>query len=1154
MALPSRLTLVVCISLLISFPVTGQQTSRKNKSRPQPSTQEQQQPALQQSQIVTPRAAAPQTADEEGRTALPMKVAETISFREIGPAISGGRVPAVSGVPGQPFTYYVGTADGGVFRTNDGGITWKALFQHEAVASIGDIAVDPRNPDVLWVGTGESKVRNDVSFGNGVYRSTDGGTHWTHMGLDASYQICRILIDPHSSGTVVVGTMGSPWADSPDRGVYRTTDDGKSWQRVLFVGPSVGISDLAMDPKNPQVLYAAAYRFRRTPWNYSDGGPEDAIYKSIDQGQTWTRLSGHGLPKDPVGRIGLAVAPSSPNVIYAVMGSNEGVVWRSDDSGDHWTMVSKDQEADARPFYFSRLAVDPKNSEHVFALSNNLMESTDGGKSWKDIAKQTHVDIHAMWIDPQGSGRIIEGDDGGVVLSRDNGAHWAFLDNIAIGQFYHVYANKERPYLVCGGLQDNSAWCGPGAGQDQKGILDRDWFALNGGDGIYAIPAADNPNLVYNSTQNGSLMVFDRTTQQAHDIEPFARTFTGGGIADLPYRFNWNAGFAVSPANPAVIYQGGNVLFRSEDRGRTWKPISPDLTRNDKSKQQASGGPVVKDNSGAEAYDTILTVTPAEKDANVIWVGTDDGLVQLTRDGGAHWTNVATKIPNLPEWGRIESIDVAADNPGQAVIAVNRHYSGDFKPYIYRTTDYGATWSSITGDLPANIYAHVVRQSRRNPRVYYAGLENGAYVSWDDGAHWYLMGLGLPNAAVYDLYIQPQENDLIVGTHGRSVWIFDDLTPLEQYTADTGSRPLQLFPIRSALRYWHWSQVEWLGDNAFYGKNPSYGAAISYYVGEGAKESGKVVISDAQGKVIRTLEGMRDLERGEEPPEEPSTTAGQAKPQPAEARQARPEAQESRPTTTPPPTQAEQQVAVNPAGEAAEKAKQPKQTPWVPVEPGLHRVYWDLRSQGPVRWEHTLEFKKGPKAGALVPPGDYTAAITVGGQTMTEKFQVVNDPRSHVSAADLQAQYDAAETAIHELSQLDTALNRLDAMKSQLTALQQAVKGTPDEQSVKTAADQLQKQMNAVQEKITSNPEAEESTLRKPLAVREYVGGMHRFLEDSDQAPIQAVVDEQQRVKADYTAAVEAFNNFVTTEVASFNSAMSSKKLPGLVAGEPLQP
>lgn len=1152
MASPSRLSIAFCLFSLVTLPANAQQRSR-SKQPPQPAPVTQASAPAAQSAVAIPRAAGPQTADDEGRTLLPLQVEKTISFRQIGPAISGGRIPAVAGVPGQPFTFYVGTADGGIFRTTDGGISWKALFQHETLASIGDVAVDPTNPDVIWIGTGESNIRNDVSFGDGVYRSTDGGAHWNHMGLDATYQISRIAIDPHSPGTVIVAVMGNPWADSPDRGIYRTVDGGKTWQRSLYIGPSVGISDLAMDPKNPQVLYAGTYRFRRTPWSYTGGGPEDAIYKSVDEGQTWTRLSGHGLPTDPVTRIGLAVAPSEPNVVYAVIGSNEGVVWRSNDSGEHWNMVSKDQEADPRPFYFSRLAVDPKTPEHVFALANDLMESKDGGKTWKAIAKQTHVDIHAMWIDPEGSGSIIEGDDGGVVLSRDNGVHWQFLDNIAIGQFYHLYADNQRPFFtVCGGLQDNSAWCGLGASQDDKGILDRDWIALNGGDGIYAIPASDNSNLIYNSTQNGYLMAFDRTTQQAHNIEPYVRTFTGGGIANLPYRFNWNAGFAVSPSNPAVIYQAGNVLFRSQDRGRTWQPISPDLTRNDKAKQQSSGGPIIKDNSGAETYDTILTVTIAQKDPNVIWVGTDDGLVQITRDDGAHWTNVSGKIPGLPEWSRIESIDVSADNAGEAVIAVDNHYLGDFKPYLFRTTDYGATWNSIAGNLPANIYAHVVRMDHHDAQMYYAGLENGAYVTWDGGAHWYLMGLGLPNASVYDLYVQPQQNDLIVGTHGRSIWILDDLTPFDQYTADLSSHPLHLFPIRPATRFWHWSQVEWLGDGAFYGKNPSYGADINYYVGAGMKNPGKVVITDAQGKIVRTLEGMRELKPDEEPPEAfPATTPPTVAQ--AESKHNPPQAPESRPTTAPPATQAQQQVEVKPS-EAAEKNEEPKKTPWVPVEPGLHRIYWDLHAQGPVRWEHAKEFLKGPKVGALVPPGEYTAAITVDGQTMTEKFQVINDPRSHVPGAELQAQYQAAESALHKLSQLDVALNRLDGMRAQVKALQQVVKGTPDEQPVKAAADQFEKQIDVVEGKITSHPEAQESILRKPLGIREYVSGLRRLFEGSDQAPTQAALDEQRRVETDYKKAIEAFNDFLGTAVTSFNNAMAQRKVPGVLVGEPVQP
>ena len=815
--------------------------------------------------MTTQRAteAGPQKADDEGRTRLPMEVRKSVSFREIGPAISGGRVPAVVGVPGNPDLYYIGAADGGVFRTNDGGITWKALFQHESVMAIGALAVDPMNSNIVWAGTGEANVRNTVSPGNGIYKSTDGGGHWKRVGLDGTYQISHIVIDPHHPNTVLVATMGNPWADSAERGVYRTTDGGATWQKVLYIGPSVGIADLVMDPQNPQVLYAAAYRFRRQPWTYSGGGPEDAIYKSFDQGQTWKRLRGHGLPEKPVARIGLAIAPSSPSTVYATMGSTEGVLWRSDDAGEHWSLVSKDEEVNVRPFYFSRIEVDPRNPDHIFALSNNLLESKDGGKNFSIIAKQIHGDHHAIWIDPSGSGRIINGNDGGVAISRDNGERWAFIHNIAIAQYYHVATDDERPYMVCGGLQDNSAWCGPSRSKDPSGILDRHWFDLNLGDGIYAIPAPDNPNLIYNNTEDGVFMIFDRVAEHVHDIQPYPRDLAGGGIADSPYRFHWNAGFAVSPFNPQVLYAGGNVLFKSEDRGRTWKPISPDLTLNDKSKQQSSGGPVVKDNSGAEAFDAILRISPSKKDQNVIWIGTDDGLVQLTRDGGATWTNVTAHIPNLPPLGRVECIDLAADNPGEAVITVDRHFNGDFKPYVYRTSDYGATWQSIAGDLP-QIYAHVAHRDRRNPHMYYAGLENGLYVTWNDGATWYLFGLGLPNVSIYDLTEQERDNDLVLATHGRAVWILDDLTPFQQYTPEIGREALHLFQPPAALRFWPWSQVENLGDGVFYGKNPDVRRSVELLPREGGKRAGAVGDYRLAGPCGEDDEGNASIGRGRE--------------------------------------------------------------------------------------------------------------------------------------------------------------------------------------------------------------------------------------------------------------------------------------------------
>ncbi|HUY82739.1 MAG TPA: hypothetical protein VMU92_13515 [Acidobacteriaceae bacterium] len=1038
--------------------------------------------------------AGPQKANDQGRTELPMEVQKSIAFREVGPAITGGRVSAVAGVPGNANVYYVGAADGGVFRTADGGVTWKAEFQHEPVASIGALAVDPENPSIVWVGTGESNVRNDISYGDGVYKSTDGGAHWKWMGLKNSLQISRIAIDPKHSGTVLVAVMGNPWADSADRGVYRTTDGGATWTKVLYTGPSVGISDMAMDPKNPQIVFAATYRFRRTPWSYSDGGPEDAIYKSIDGGVTWHKLSGHGLPEKPVARIGLAIAPSEPNVVYAVMGSNEGVLWRSDDSGKHWALVSKNQEVDVRAFYFSHIAVDPKNPNHVIALSNNMMESTDGGRTFHAIAKKIHVDHHAIWIDPDGSGRMIEGNDGGVAMSTDNGAHWRFVHNLAIGQYYHVATGAGMRYLVCGGLQDNSAWCGPSRSKNASGIPARSWFALNGGDGVYAMPAADNPNIIYNSTQNDSLLIFDRGSQQSRDIEPYPRDFAGSGVAKLPYRFAWEAAFAVLPENPKVMYAGGNVLFRSEDRGQTWKAISPDLTRNDKAKQASSGGPVMKDNSGAEVYDAILSIGLSVTNPRVIWVGTDDGQVQVTRDGGAKWTNVTAHIPGLPEWGRVESIDVAAGNPGEAVIAVDLHFSGDFAPYLYRTTNYGKTWASMSGNLP-HVYAHVVLQDLRNPQLYYAGLENGLYVSWDAGAHWYLFGLGLPNASVYDLALNAKDNDLVVATHGRSLWVLDDLTPFQRYKPGMEEASAHLFRPPTAERFWPWSQTEWMGDSAFYGKNPPYGAELTYFVPKGVKEPGKLVITDAAGHVVRTLEGEHEQ---------------------------------------------------NP--EAKKKAK-----PWVPVKQGLQRIYWDLRANGPVRWEHGTDFEKGPKAGALVVPGKYMATLTIGGKTTTQSFEVVNDPASHGTQAEMEQAYQTTEAVLHEMSQLNVALDRMDAIDGQLKALREAVKGSADAPAANAAMDTLKKQMDAVKAEITSNPGAAESMLRVPDMLHEHLLMLDGLLEGTDTAPTVAMLEQKKMLDVEYKAASATYNQFLKQDVHAFNQSMSGHKLSGVVGGEALQ-
>ena len=1063
--------------------------------------------ALLVSPLALGATAGPQQENGQGRTLLPMPVSARIQFRQIGPALAGGRVTAVAGVPGDPDIYYVGGADGGVFRTADGGITWQALFQHQPVASIGALAVDPHNPAVVWVGTGEANIRNDVSFGDGVYESSDAGRHWRHLGLAGTMQISRILIDPRHPDTVLVGAMGNPWKNSTERGVYRTVNGGASWQRVLYVGPDVGISDMAMDPSNPEVLYAATYRFRREPWHYSAGGPEDAIYRSLDGGLTWHRLAGHGLPSGSVGRIGMAVAPSDPQVVYAVMGSHQGVLWRSNDGGTHWQLVSKDQAVDARPFYFSHIAVDPKNPEHLFALSMRLLASSDGGRTWKRIARSIHVDNHAIWVDPSGSGRIIEGNDGGVALSLDNGRHWAFIHNLVLGQYYHLAVGGGFFYQVCGGLQDNNTWCGPGASKDPRGISSRGWYGFNGDDGIYGMAAADDPNLIYNEGQNGAYFVYDRSEEQLHDIQPFPRDDNGRGADGARYRFAWEAAFAVSPTNPKVLYAGGNVLFRSADRGRTWSPISPDLTRNERAKQGPSGGPVIQDNSGAEYYDAILTITPAESDPQVIWVGTDDGLVQLTRDGGRHWINVTAHIPHLPAWGRVESIDVSASDPGSALIAVDRHFSGDFRPYLYRTDDYGAHWTSISGNLPADVYAHVVRRDPHNPDLYYAGLENGLYVSWDAGRQWYQFGLGLPDAAVYDLALQARTNSLVVATHGRGVWVLDDLTPFEQWSPAVAQRALTFFKPEDAVRYWPFSQTEWMGDGTYYGQNPHYGASFSYYLAHAASAPGELIISDASGRVVRTYRGVH---------------AGKP-------------------------------VAMTPQPPGAAGAAGGK-IPWVPNQAGLHRIYWNLRAQGPVRWRSAPRFNRGPRNGALLPPGTYTATVKFGATSATQTFIVRNDPASRGTLAGMTERYRVTAAVLHEISQTDVALNRLRTLAMQLKALQSAVRGLPEQDAAEAAIARLERARRAMILRLTSNAGSSESTLWVPDGIHEKLLSLEGLLWGSDEPVDAATLREQAHFDTQYRHALAAYDRFLSTDVAAFNRTMAGYGLSGVVGGAALSP
>ncbi len=780
----------------------------------------------------------------------------TLKYREIGPAISGGRSTAVAGSNRDSRLYFAGGAGGGVFKTTDGGASWSAVFDREPVAPIGAIAISPQDDRDVWVGTGESNPRNDVESGDGVYHSVDGGRSWQHLGLERSAHIASITIDPRNRRFVAIGVLGRVSADDPDRGVYVTHDGGVHWTRTLYVGPASGVSSLVRVPDRPATLFAGVWQFRRTPWRLDSGGPLGGIYRSDDNGATWRKLIGSGLPSGFTGRIGLAAGTHGR--IYAIIQSRQGELWRSDDGGATWNAMPHSSFLGARPFYFSSIFVDPANSNRLINVALILSMSTDGGRSFHAIATNAGWDYHAIWWSADGK-RIVVGCDEGVIASSDGGAHFWQPYDLPFAQPYHVGLGPLGiNYRVCVGLQDDNSWCGPSAPPNGIGVMNRDWYQVVPGDGMWAVIDPKDLALVWSSSTNsdtGQVYLWNAWTKQADEVSPDAESSGEHAAGRLRYRFNWDTPIAFTNDGKALV--GGNVVFESADRGRTWNAISPDLTRNDKSKQLDSGGPVSRDESGAEIYDTILYLATTSLDSGVIWATTDDGLVQVTRDGGVHWRQVAPPTTLVPPWGRIMGLDAGPFAAGTAFIAVERHLLGDERPYILRTDDFGSTWRSISGDLPADQFVRSIRQDRRNAEVLYAGTNRGVWISFDGGSHWESLRLNMPATAIYDLQIQRAANDLVVASHGRGVWILDDLTALQQWESARSSE-VTLFPIRDAYRMWQWAPVNVFTKpkvpaNEFVGANPPYGAIITYFLAKTPKTAG-IDILDPLGRVVRHLE------------------------------------------------------------------------------------------------------------------------------------------------------------------------------------------------------------------------------------------------------------------------------------------------------------
>ncbi|HUI55520.1 MAG TPA: hypothetical protein VLY04_11140 [Bryobacteraceae bacterium] len=780
-----------------------------------------------------------------------------LRWRSIGPAMFAGRVDDVAGVPGDPTILYVAGSTAGLFKSVNSGNTFESVFNDGNTLSVGAVAIAPDNRDVVYIGTGEGAVRNSTSVGDGIYKTTDAGHTWKHMGLTDTERFGRIIINPRNSNIVFAAAMGHEWGPNEERGIFRSTDGGATWKKVLYVNPVTGASDVCFDGGDPNIVYAGMYDYMRQPWHFRSGGPGSGLYRSADGGDTWVKLTDpalhNGLPGAKLlGRIGISAGKSNPAVVYAMIEAQEpGVLWRSDDHGQTWKMTTDNRQINNRPFYYTQIRVDPNDENRIYALAGNHYVSTDGGRNFRPVGGSIFGDHHALWIDPANSKRLLAGSDGGFFISNDQGAHWDFVNNMPMAQPYHVGVDMAEPYNVMGGFQDHEIWRGPNERWNQVGVREGNWLRLrNMADGMYAFADPRDPNIVYYDGHFGDLTRLDIRNQEERFIHPYPVGPAGAGANFEKYRFNWNSPALMSPTNPDVLYYGGNVLFKTTDKGENWTIISPDLSTNDPEKIKLSGGEISLDNTRAEFHCTITAIAESPKNNKVIWAGTDDGNVQLTTDGGAHWTNLVRNVGAPPNsW--VPAIKASWVDAGTAYMAMDRHTMNDMKPYAFLTKDYGRTWTNIAPGL--NGYVHIVMEDPKNPDLLYAGTEFGVFASFDKGAHWTDLRLGLPHISVVDMVVHPRENDLIIASHSRGFYILDDVTPLQQL-ASAMARPVTLFQPVRATRYTQASDTSVLGNRVWVAPNKPYGSILTYYLANRA-DSVNITVSDSSGRTLQSFQG-----------------------------------------------------------------------------------------------------------------------------------------------------------------------------------------------------------------------------------------------------------------------------------------------------------
>ncbi len=1009
---------------------------------------------------------------------------EGMKYRLIGP-FRGGRVIAVTGIPGNPYTFFFGGVAGGVWKTVDAGSSWAPISDKAPFASVGAMAVAESNPSVIYVGTGESCIRGNISYGNGVFKTTDGGKTWIYLGLKETQHIARVLVNPHDPSVVFVAALGHAYGPNQDRGVYKSTDGGRTWQRVLFKDDHTGAIDLAFDPHNPNVLFAAMYQVQRTPWSLDSGGPGSGLWRSVDGGNTWKPLQGHGLPTDTMGRIGVSVSGADSNRVYALVEAKDGGLFRSDDGGDSWTKINDDQRITQRAWYFTHIFADPKNIDTVYMLNTGLFRSTDGGKSI-NLLPAPHGDHHGLWIDPTNPDRMINGNDGGATISVDGGRSWSSQYTQPTAQFYHVAADNRFLYYLYGAQQDNTTVAI--ASRTDHGYIGRqDWYDVGGGESGYIIPDPRNANIVYAGSNGGWMTRLDRNSMQVQDITVWPVDFSGHGAKDLKFRQAWTDPIAISPHDPNVLYTGTQFVSKTTDGGKSWTTISPDLTRNDVGKQESSGGSITKDNTTVEYYDLVFTIAESPVQKNLIWAGTDDGLIQVTKDGGQHWANVTPK--GIPEWSLVSLIDASPHDACTAYAAVDTHKLDNLKPYIYTTTDCGKSWTQITNGIPDGAYVHVVREDPVQKGLLFAGTETGIYVSFDNGANWQSLQLNLPQTPIHDLIVK--NNDLAVATHGRSFWILDNITPLRQLGANNAD--LMLYKPDTTYRMLWPDDYERRQPVA---PNPPNGAVISYFFKAKPveKEEVKLEILDSQGKVIRNYSSL-DKKKNETPPEWPDQQ---------------------------PP---------------AEK---------IPVEAGLNRFTWDLRTEGPkeLPGEVGAEYRdRGPYA----LPGAYQVRITMNGKSQTQPFELKIDPRSTATMADLQKQFDLEMKILDQLSQLHATVDSIRTVRGQIKGLHTRLGEDGRYKSIMEAGETLDKKMTPIEEQLLQvKIKSSEASLNYPVLTDEQLHGLLFSVGAGDFAPNQQQYAAFDELSAKMNPLVAQWKQIASSDLVALNHMIDKENVPAI--------